>query len=254
MKLASAAPSQPTRLSRRHGERAWSIRLPRRRTPGERHASRLFRIDGLPRSRQAAARSVPRAHRAGGSRRPARLRGRLVRRASLLELLHLPLSADHGGALRRGDQTHPSGACRGGRAALQPGAAARRDRHGRLLVRRPPGAWPGQRLSALRVRALRRGLGDGAADAERVPGHAAPRLRGRDLHLRGRALPAPEHAHQLAPGGGTPADLDRGRSRIRPPFVRAPRLRASVHGPMGRRRLPARDAQPHRRGVRRRRS
>ena len=181
------------------------------------------------------------------------LRGRLVRRAPLLQLLRLSLAAGHGQSLRRphpADQARPGGD-RG--AALSPGPAPRRDRHDPGAAGRgslPAGAR--QRLSALRVRALRRRPGRFQGPAGGVPRAHGPRVCGRDLQLRRRLHRPAGDQHQHAPAGRRAADLDRGRFGVDAQAGGAARLRADHHRPLVRRRLPGRAAGAHRRVLRRR--
>ncbi|CAA9238564.1 MAG: putative LuxA, partial [uncultured Acetobacteraceae bacterium] len=157
--------------------------------------------DGLPRAGHAGAPPVRRSRGAGAGGGGGGVQRLLVRRAPLLQLLRLPLAFDDGGAPGGRDDAHPLGQRRGGGAALPPGAADLGDRHGGRHDARALGARRGQRLPALRVRALRRRLGGRAGEAAGVHGDARPRLRGRDLPLRGAPPPDAGDAHRAAAGG-----------------------------------------------------
>ena len=207
---------------------------------------RILRTDGIPRARHAAAPGLRRARRAGAPGRCDGARDRMVRGASLLELLHLPLAPHHGRALRRGNGTDQPRARGHRHAALRARPGARRDRDGRLSLRRKARARRRFGLSALRVRTLRRRHHEGAPDARRVPRHAPCRVRVGDVQPRRRALLDAVDPHQRPAGRRRPSHLGRRRQRVRPPDLRAPRLRADVHRALGRGGVPERDARSHR--------
>ena len=169
------------------------------------------------------ARDLRQCGRAGESGGGQRLRDRLVRRAPFLQLLRVPLAADDAGAAGRRDQPHQARLRRGGDAALSARAPHLRDRHGRCPDARPARAGRRQRLSALRVRALRRDAGRRGAEAVRVHGDAGAGLHARHLQLQRQALSGARDAHRLAPGEGPARDLGGGRQRGA----------ASARGPQG---------------------
>ena len=159
---------------------------------------------------------------------------------------------DDGGALRLDHQEDPARHRGRGVAAVQPGAARRRDRHGRRVVERPADARHRRRLSALRIRAVRRRHRPEPRDDRRVLRHPRPRLQPGFLQLQRQALPDAGNAHPGAPGAEPAADLRRRPYPGDVPRRRAARLSGADVGPGRRRQVAGRAVCRHRRRVCRR--